>query len=144
MLIPQQHEPFVDFGQIKKEAFLLLNIGYGLNRLLDDAEGDIASRKNAALFREYGKLYESEICSRLVRVAISSRILDDKLANSSPVATASRFIHEEMLGDTENGESINLRQCFNKIIHATHIDYELQLPEVYLSGKHQNEKECKR
>jgi len=46
-----------------------------------------------------------------------------------------------MLGDNENGEPINLRQCFNKIIHASSIDHELQLPEVYLSGKHKNEKE---
>lgn len=142
MFRPEEHEHFTDFDQIKKDAFVLLNLGYGLNRLLEDSEEDVASRKDAALFREYGKMYESEISSRLIGIAVTARILDDRLINSKSDVTASKFAHaEDMLGDDENGDPINLRQCFNKIIHASSIDHELQLPEVYLSGRHQNEKE---
>lgn len=139
---PVEHEHFTDFDQIKKDAFILLNLGYCLNRLLEDSEDDVAPRKSTALFREYGKMYESEISSRLIAIAVTARIFDDRLISSKSNVTASKFDHEEeMLGDDENGEPINLRQCFNKIIHASSIDHELQLPEVYLSGKHQNEKE---
>lgn len=143
MLRPEEHGHFTDFDQIKKNAFVLLNLGYGLNRLLEDSEEDVASRKDTILFREYGKMYESEISTRLIGIAVTARIFDDRLINSKSDATASKFAHaEDMLGDDENGDPINLRQCFNKIIHASIIDHELlQLPEVYLSGKHQNEKE---
>ena len=141
MLRPEEHEHFTDFGQIKKDVFILLNLGYGLNRLLEDSEEDVVSRKDSALFREYGKMYASEISSRLIGISVPSRILDDRLINSKSGVIASKFDHEEdMLGDEENGEPINLRHCFNKIIHASSIDHELQLPEVYLSGEHQNGK----
>lgn len=141
MLRPEKHEYFTDWGQIKKDAFILLNIGYGLNRLLEDPEEDVASRRDTALFRDYGKMYETEISSRLIGIAVTARILDDRLINSRSDATASKFAHEEdMLGDDEDGEPVKLRQCFNKIIHASSIDHELHLPEVYLSGKHKNEK----
>ncbi|KQT42613.1 MULTISPECIES: hypothetical protein [unclassified Methylophilus] len=140
---PEEHDHYLDFEQIKRNAFVLLNLGYGLNRLLEDGEGDVAYRKDSALFREYGKMYESEISTRLLSAAVTARVLDDKLINSKSDGTATKFPHGEyMLGDDENGEPINLRQCFNKIIHASRIYHELmQLPEVYLSGKQQNEKE---
>lgn len=141
MLLPEKGEHFTDFSGIKKDAFVLLNLGYGLNRLMEDSEGDVESRKMAALFREYGEMYEKEVSSRLIRISVVARILDDRLIKANPESAATMFDFEEMLGDDENGESINLRQCFNKVIHASSIDHEMQLPEVYLSGQHQNKKE---
>lgn len=142
MLRPEEHEHFIDFGQVKRNAFILLNIGYGLNRLLEDTEGDVVSRKDTALFREYGKMYGSEVSSLLIEIAVKCRILDDGLSNAGSDFTAAKFLHaEDMLGDDAEGEPINLRQCFNKIIHASSIDHELHLPEVYLSGLSKNEKE---
>lgn len=141
MLRPEEHVHFTDLGRIKKDAFILLNIGYGLNRFLEDPEKDVVSRKDTALFREYSNMYESEISLRLIGIAITARVLDDRLINSKSRATASKFAHgEDILGDDENGELIHLRQGFNKIIHASSIDHELHLPEVHLFGKLQNEK----
>lgn len=140
MLRPEKHAHFTDFNQIRKDAFILLNLGYGLNRLLNDPEGDVASRRENALFRDYGAMYENETSLRLISIAIASRIMDDRLIDSCPEAAATRFVHDELLGDDEEGEALNLRQCFNKIIHATGINHELQLPEVYLFGKHQSDK----
>jgi hypothetical protein len=141
MLRPEQHQHFTDFDQIKKDIFILLNLGYGLNRLLEDSEEDVVSRKDSSLFRDYGRLYEIEVSSRLIRIAATARILDDRLINFESNFAASKFRHEEgMLGDDENGEPLNLRHCFNKIIHASSIDHELQqLPEVYLSGRRKDE-----
>lgn len=142
MLRPDEDKHFTDFDQIKKDVFILLNLGYGFNRLLEDSEGDVVSRRGAALFREYGKMYANEISSRLLKIAATSRILDDKLIKSQSNSIASKFAHDEdILGDDGNDEPINLRHCFNKIIHASSIAHELQLPEVCLSGEHQNGKE---
>jgi hypothetical protein len=143
MIQPNQHQHFTDFYCVKKDAFILLNLGYGLNRLSEDKEEFIVSRQETALFRDYGELYENETSSRLIAIAVTARVLDDRLVEAKSSATASKFDHqEEILGDDEEGNPLNLRQCFNKIIHASGIDHELmQLPEIYLSGKTQNEKE---
>ncbi len=139
MKLPEEHEHYIDFDKIKKDAFVLLNLGYGFLRLRDDDEGDVEGRKDAHLFQSFGKLYSREISSLLTSISISGRMLDDCIKQNKKGILASNWEYEEMLGDdAEEGDFLSLRDCFNKVIHAERIDHELmQLPEVYLSGKTQ-------
>ena len=142
MQLPKAKEHCIDSLQIKRDVFILLNLGYGLNRLIEDGENDVAARKSADIFIEYGLMYEAEVSTRLINIAVLSRILDDKIINSKSHLCASKFSYEDILGDDEDGNAINLRQCLNKIIHAKSIDHEtLHLPELYLNGEHNNGKE---
>lgn len=142
MELPIEHEHIVDFDKIKREAFILLNLGYGSMRLRHDDEGDVAERKEAHLFQSFGRLYSQEISSILISISISGRMLDDIQKRSGKGISASKWEFEEILGDNDNGERLSLRECFNKIIHAERIDHELmQLPEIYLTGKTQHKKE---
>lgn len=139
MKLPVEHEHVVDFDKIKRDAFILLNLGYGFLRIRADDEGDMGERKEAHLFQNFGKLYSQEISSILTSISISGRMLDDIIKRSGKGVSASKWEFEEMLGDDEDGKFLSLRDCFNKVIHAERIDHELmQLPEVYLSGKTQN------
>ncbi len=142
MKLPQEHEHFIDFEKIKREAFILLNLGYGCLALREDNEGDVNYRKEADLFQDFGSLYCEQVSSLLISISILGRILDDKVKNSGCGVLASKWEFEDMLGDDTDGNHLSLRGCFNKVIHAEGIDHELmQLPEVYLNGKTQSNKE---
>lgn len=136
MKLPTEHTHIIDFEKIKKEAFLLLNLGYGFLRLRDDDEGDVKYRKKAYIFKYFGELYSQEVSTILASISITGRMLDDIIKRNGNGTPASQWTFEEILGDDENGNYLTLRDCFNKIIHAERIDHELmQLPEVYLTGK---------
>ena len=142
MKLPSEHDHIVDFDKIKREAFTLLNLGYGFMRLRDDDEGDVKYRNEAALFQNFGDFYSREVSSLLTSISISGRMLDDKIKQDNQYISANNWKYEEMLGDDTDGKFLSLRECFNKVIHAEKIDHELmQLPEVYLSGKLQNNKQ---
>lgn len=142
MKLPKGHNQIVDYEKIKTEAFVLMNLGYGFLRLMDDYEGDVQARSEASIFQNYGDIYSKEVSSLLISISISGRLLDDILIRTGRGITASKWEYEEMLGDDEDGKHLSLRECFNKVIHAEKIDYELmQLPELYLDGKRQNGKE---
>lgn len=142
MKLPEEHPHFIDCTKIQKEAFLLLNLGYGFMRLRDDDEGDVKYRKETAIFKSFGTLYSQEVSILLTSIGISARMLDDFIKSTGKGVLATKWEFEEMLGDDTDGRFLNLRECFNKIIHAERIDHELmQLPEVYLSGKGMNRKE---
>ena len=142
MKLPREHTHIIDFEKIKKEAFVLLNLGYGFLRLRDDNEGDVQYRKEAHIFQSFGWLYSQEVSSLLASISIAGRMLDDMIMNHGNGTPASQWNFEEMLGDDENGNWLNLRECFNKVIHAVTIDHELmQLPEVYLVGQTQRKEE---
>ncbi|MGM8229075.1 hypothetical protein ACSV5M_21005 [Cellvibrio sp. ARAG 10.3] len=142
MKLPSEHNHVVDFEKIKREAFILLNLGYGFMRLRDDDEGDVKYRNEAQLFKSFGDFYSREVSALLTSISISGRMLDDIIIRENRAGSASRWEYEEILGDDVEGNPLPLRSCFNKVIHADHIDHELmQLPEVYLSGKQQSGKE---
>jgi hypothetical protein len=142
MKLPSEHSHVVDFEKIKREAFTLLNLGYGFLRLRDDDEDDVKYRTNASIFQSFGDLYSREVSSLLVSISISGRMLDDMIIRENKNNSASRWEYEEILGDDADGNPLSLRDCFNKVIHAERIDHELmQLPEVNLSGKKKNDKE---
>jgi len=141
MKLPIEHDHVVDFDKIKRDAFILLNLGYGFLRIRDDDEGDMGERKHAHIFQNFGKLYSREISSILTSISISGRMLDDIIKRSGKGSPASNWEFEEMLGDDADGKHLSLRDCFNKVIHAERIDHELMhLPEVYLNGTTQNGK----
>jgi len=138
MKLPIEHEHVIDLEKIKRDAFVLLNLGYGFLRLRDDDEGDVNARESAYIFQSYGKLYSQETSSILTSISIAGRMFDDMIKRRSNGIPASTWDFEDVLGDDENGEFLSLRDCFNKVIHAEQIDHELlQLPEVYLRGKKQ-------
>lgn len=142
MKLPIEHNHVVDYDKIKREAFILLNLGYGFLRLRDDDEGDVEERNDASIFQSFGDLYSREVSSILTSISISGRMLDDIIKSAGNGVSASKWEFEEILGDDDEGNLLSLRECFNKIIHAEKIDHELmQLPEVYLSGRRQNGKE---
>jgi len=142
MQLPTEHNHVVDFDKIKREAFVLLNLGYGCTRLRHDEEGDVSERKDSQIFQEFGSLYSREVSSSLTSISIFGRMLDDIIKRTGKGVSASMWTFEEMLGDDEGGNSLSLRECFNKVIHAEKIGHELmQLPEVYFNGKKQNGKE---
>jgi len=142
MNLPTEHSHIIDCEKIKKEAFLLLNLGYGFLRLRDDDEGDVKYRQEAHIFQSFGRLYSQEVSSILTSISISGRMLDDIIKKNRTGTPAIQWNFEEMLGDDEEGNWLTLRDCFNKIIHAERIDHELmQLPEVYLTGRTQQKKE---
>lgn len=142
MKLPPEHDHVVDFEKIKREAFILLNLGYGFMRLRNDDEGDVKCRNSALMFQNFGDLYSREVSSLLISISISGRMLDDMIIRENKNNPASSWEYEEILGDDTDGKPLSLRSCFNKVIHAERIDHELmQLPEVYLSGKQQNGKE---
>ena len=139
MKLPIEHEHVIDLEKIKREAFILLNLGYGFLKLRDDDEGDVNARKEAHIFQSFGKLYSQEISSILTSISISGRMLDDMITRRGWGVSASKWDFEDTLGDDENGKNLSLRDCFNKIIHAEGIDHEvMQLPEVYLNGQTQS------
>lgn len=139
MLLPDEKEHFIDYFQIKRDVFILLHLGYGFDRLRSDDENDVAARKEASIFSEYGLMYEAELSLRLINIGVQSRILDDRIVTSKPDLSAAKFVYEDMLGDDDEGNPINLRQCMNKIIHARSIDHErMHLPEIFLYGQHSN------
>ena len=114
---------------------MLINLGYGSFSLRNENKDDVLCRKGSHLFTDFPSLYCSQISTLLTKISISSRILDDIIRQSNRGMPARKWKFEEMLGDDENGDPLNLRDCFNKVIHAEGIDHELmQLPEVYLSG----------
>ena len=61
MKLPSEHDHVVDFDKIKREAFILLNLGYGFLRLRDDDEGDVKYRNSALMFKNFGDLYSREV-----------------------------------------------------------------------------------
>lgn len=136
MKFPDSHTHFVDYETIKKDAFMLLNLGYGSFSLRNENKDDVSCRKDSRLFTAFPSLYCSQISTLLTKISVTSRILDDIIRQSSFGIPARDWKFEEMLGDDENGHPLSLRDCFNKVIHAESIDHELmQLPEVYLSGE---------
>ncbi|UAB68701.1 hypothetical protein INR79_09060 [Vibrio sp. SCSIO 43132] len=139
MILPKKSSLIVDYEKIKRDTFILLNLGYGLNRFQDDDEGDVRSRSSANIFLDYGHNYEAIVSEKLISISISARILDDKISKIIPTLSASNFSFEEFIGDDSDGNLLNLRQCFNKVIHSVSMEHELlHLPEIYLSGEHTN------
>ncbi|MEQ1527664.1 MAG: hypothetical protein ABL911_13110, partial [Gallionella sp.] len=120
--------------------------------LLEDSEGDVEYRKNSALFIKYKNFFEKEATALLLEIAINCRVLDDQLRKSENQINPEDYVKEEMLGDIQLGKTdaqhapvLTLRECFNKIIHATYIEHDIRLgesdnwkpyymPEVHLLG----------
>lgn len=142
MKLPSEHGQLINLEKIKREAFILLNVSYGFIQLKDDREGDVAGRRDSEIFQRYGEFYSQTVSELLIGISIYGRILDDIISKNEICKSASKWEYEYSLGDDMEGRHLSLRACFNKIIHAEKIDYELlQLPEIYLSGKHQNQNE---
>lgn len=135
MKLPGEQSHVFDFERIKKEAFMLLNLGYGFLSIKNDNRDDVACREAAHIFQSFGELYCREVSFLLTSICISCRMLDDQIKTTRSGIPASSWNYDDMLGDDLEGNSLTLRDCFNKTIHAARIDHEwMQLPEVYLSG----------
>tara|TARA_R110002020_G_C15866771_1_gene737686 strand:- start:36 stop:491 length:456 start_codon:yes stop_codon:yes gene_type:complete len=120
--------------------------------LEDDVFGQhVKECESSKLFSKYSELFEVEATSLLLKIAINCRVLDDQLVQNNTAIEIEDFVGEEVLGDIEvgiNGEysttKLTLRECFNKIIHATHIEHDIRpgggangfhyMPEVHLLG----------
>lgn len=136
MKLPKEHHHVFDFEKIKREAFILLNLGYGLFSLRNENRDDVECRNEAQIFLSFGDYYCREVSTLLTSISIACRMLDDRIRATKKGILASSWEYDDMLGDDEDGNPLSLRDCFNKTIHADRIDHELmQLPEVYLSGK---------
>ncbi len=142
MNFPAESSHHIDCYKIQRDAFTLLNLGYGFDRLKSDDEGDIKSRSDSAIFIKYGEMYSREASMLLTSISIASRMFDDYLKSTERGFQASDWDAEDFIADDTDGELLSLRECFNKVIHTEIISHELYgLPEVYLSGKRQNGKE---
>ena len=138
MKIPSEHPHIVDYEKIKRESFVLLNLGYGFFSLRNANDDDVRCRESSHIFHQFSELYTLEISSLLTSLSISSRILDDLIRNTKIGISAASWKYEDMIADDGDGNRLTLRDCFNKTIHAERIDYELmQMPDIYLYGKQQ-------
>lgn len=148
--MPRTEQHVIDVYEIQRTVFRLLNLSYGFGALLEDSEGDVKRRSDSDLFKKYKDFFEKEATTLLLNIAINCRVLDDQLKEAGNPINPEDFVKEEVLGDIqqEKGGSytnpdLTLRECFNKIIHATYIEHEIipevpkpyYMPEVHLIGK---------
>lgn len=153
MDLPNSEQHIIDVRDIQRSVFCLLNLSAGFSSLLED---DIFSQyakecDSSILFSKYSELFEIEATSLLLKIAINCRVLDDQLVQNNSSIEIESFVGEIILGNLEvekNEEyltpKLSLRECFNKIIHATHIEHDIRpggeingchyMPEVHLLG----------
>jgi hypothetical protein len=152
MELPRSEQHIIDVYNVQRAVFRLLNMSCGFGALLEDSLGYVESRKDSALFKKYRDFFEKEATSLLLEIAINCRVLDDQLCKSENPINLEDFVKDEMLGDIQLGKTgtqqdpdLTLRECFNKIIHATYIGHDIRpgepddwkpyyMPEVHLLG----------
>jgi hypothetical protein len=152
MELPRSEQHIIDAYDIQRDVFRLINLSYGFGALLEGSEGDVQCRSDSALFKKYKDFFEKEATTLLLKIAINCRVLDDQLKKSETQINPEDFVNEEILGDillerngVEQFPALTLRECFNKIIHATYIEHDIRpgepddwkpyyMPEVHLLG----------